>query len=604
MPRRVSKISPKDFEPRRKNKVSLGSDSNIDNDFKSLRIGDIPTGFELSLDKIKTTKTLISDYQKIDELLVTRIKGSAPAQVEVPSVLFQGTNAESNSAGLGVNVFNTGSVFLECKGSNSNFWNMCDSSHFYLCGSTSGDGDGFYWRSGTFTSYDSIMTLLEDGDLSVEGTITSSNGVCGGASVTNHITNDADDTMAGTLTMDKNSTATTTSTTDGLKIDFDHTGISASLEIVTNRGLSIDVASGTPTHVGYVINYGIYQRLTAGTSGTQTNYGIYNIISGADTNYGIYNKVDNGSEDIRMVSSADEGDYCSIATTTHGATTIATVDDNATAANLTLDIDGTIELNADGGQVTIKDDTASHFLFDCDNTRFTIYDDTNANDYFQIGVDAEGATTIVTVDADTTVGHLTLRPDGDLILDPASQKVIINATDGLYFDGGGDTYIQEHAVTDRLLFTVGGDSIFQLYERGADGNEVTFNVSSVGWNRQEATFSATGVIASGGTDDTDIDFRFSNKYRLEMTGDITTMNLIFPSISGNFLLVCTTNGDHDVTNWKVWEQDESAATTTDVMWAGGSVPAFTSSGIDIVSFYWDANEQQAYGVASLAFATP
>ena len=89
-----------------------------------------------------------------------------------------------------------------------------------------------------------------------------------------------------------------------------------------------------------------------------------------------------------------------------------------------------------------------------------------------------------------------------------------------------------------------------------------------------------------------------------MTGDISTMNLIFPPVSGNFLLVCTTDGDHDVSNWKVFESNESAATTTDVMWAGGSVPAFTSSGIDIVSFYWDGGEQQAYGVASLAFATP
>ena len=89
-----------------------------------------------------------------------------------------------------------------------------------------------------------------------------------------------------------------------------------------------------------------------------------------------------------------------------------------------------------------------------------------------------------------------------------------------------------------------------------------------------------------------------------MTGDITTINLIFPSVSANFLLVCTTDGDHDVTNWKVFESDASAATTADVMWAGGSVPAFTDNGTDIVSFYWDATDQQCYGTASLAFATP
>jgi hypothetical protein len=135
------------------------------------------------------------------------------------------------------------------------------------------------------------------------------------------------------------------------------------------------------------------------------------------------------------------------------------------------------------------------------------------------------------------------------------------------------------------------------------GGHVEFEGCAVGFDRLEGDFATSGVIGGGGST-TDIDFRLSNKYRLEMTADITVMNLIFPATSGNFLLVCTTDGDHDVTAWKVYESDESAATTTDVMWAGGSVPAFTDTGIDIVSFYWDADEQQCYGVVSLAFATP
>ena len=124
---------------------------------------------------------------------------------------------------------------------------------------------------------------------------------------------------------------------------------------------------------------------------------------------------------------------------------------------------------------------------------------------------------------------------------------------------------------------------------------IGFSNAGVGFTRNEATEDASNTA---------IDFRTGNKFRLEMTADITNVKLTFPTVSGNFLVVCTTNGDHDVTNWKVYESDASAATTADVMWAGGSVPAFTSSGIDIVSFYWDASEQQAYGVASLAFATP
>ena len=185
----------------------------------------------------------------------------------------------------------------------------------------------------------------------------------------------------------------------------------------------------------------------------------------------------------------------------------------------------------------------------------------------------------------------------------SNGDVRIDVTKKLYFDGGGDTYITE-VVPDNLGIAVGGDYILTLAEYGNSGNEALFKTSCATFLRQEATFSATGVIASGGSDDTDIDFRHSNKYRLEMTADIHTMNLIFPKGSANFTLVCTTNGDHDVSNWKVYEYDASAATTTDVMWAGGSVPAFTNNGIDIVSFYWDAAEQQCYGVASLAFATP
>ena len=274
-----------------------------------------------------------------------------------------------------------------------------------------------------------------------------------------------------------------------------------------------------------------------------------------------------------------------------------------TTGDYTVDVAGDIILNADGGQVTIKDDTANHFLFDCDATSLTIYDDTDVADLFSITVGASGASTIATVDDGAAIGHLTLTPDGDLILDPVSQKVIINATDALYLDGGGDTYIYE-ASADAVRYVVGGDILMTMIEKGNDGNTVEFRDSAVGFQRDEATFSATGVIGSGGSDDTDIDFRFSNKFRLEMTADIHTMNLIFPPTSGNFLLVCTTDGDHDVSNWKVFESDESAATTADVMWAGGSVPAFTSSGVDIVSFYWDANDKQAYGTASLAFATP
>ena len=47
MPRRsITTSSPKDFEPKRKNPISLGSDSNLDNELKPLVINDLTTNLE------------------------------------------------------------------------------------------------------------------------------------------------------------------------------------------------------------------------------------------------------------------------------------------------------------------------------------------------------------------------------------------------------------------------------------------------------------------------------------------------------------------------------------------------------------------------------
>ena len=170
----------------------------------------------------------------------------------------------------------------------------------------------------------------------------------------------------------------------------------------------------------------------------------------------------------------------------------------------------------------------------------------------------------------------------------------IGSGNKIYLDGGSDTYISE-GDDDELHIYVGVERMVQFDVSPTTGNMSWFRSSSIGFTRVEATYGATN---------THIDFKSTNKCRLEMTGDITNVNLNFPQMSGNFLLVCTTDGDHDVTNWKAFEADGSAATHANVLWAGGSVPAFTNNGIDIVSFYWDYDEQQCYGTASLAFAAP
>ena len=111
----------------------------------------------------------------------------------------------------------------------------------------------------------------------------------------------------------------------------------------------------------------------------------------------------------------------------------------------------------------MSDGTLSIFEFNTDNCTLRIHDDNDVADYFDLQVGASGATTILTRDNGATAGHLTLAPDGNLVLDPASRSTIINATDGLYFDGGGDTFISESSA-DNLRFVVGGVTLIDLTE--------------------------------------------------------------------------------------------------------------------------------------------
>jgi len=188
--------------------------------------------------------------------------------------------------------------------------------------------------------------------------------------------------MAGTLTIDKNNTGTTTANVSGAIVDFDHTGITASGQTINNRAFSVALNSNSPTHVGTVNNFGIVNSVTGGTSGTQINYGLYNTVVSADTNVGIYQKVTDGGTDLQFVSSADTGDYFSIATTTHGATAITTVDDDATAANLSLDIHGS---------VTIEAATTVGIEAEGSDLTLTSARDTNVDAGRYIGLDAASA---------------------------------------------------------------------------------------------------------------------------------------------------------------------------------------------------------------------
>jgi len=140
---------------------------------------------------------------------------------------------------------------------------------------------------------------------------------------------------------------------------------------------------------------------------------------------------------LSLLSDQDTGDKFTIATTTHGATIIRTTDDDAAAANLTLDVDGIIELDGttiggSGGHVRFLNDGTrySDFSVHHNASYLTMYENGGAStdDFFSIAVAANGATTLSTLDSAGTDANLNFSIDGTFSI--ASSTGIDIETDG------------------------------------------------------------------------------------------------------------------------------------------------------------------------------
>lgn len=263
--RSIKTSSPSDFEPKRKNPISLGSDSNIDNDLKSITIGGETTPLKISKDTVEISSSLFVDGQPVQ-------------------------TGESSAGASALN-------------------DLSDVTY------SSGDL--------TITSLDTIIS----GDLTFDS--------------------------SGDITLD---------------------------------------AHGKNVYIAY-----------NGTS-------IYDF--------------DINNQALKIMDSGDTGDYFQIAVETHGATTITTVDDNATAAHLTIRPNGRLIMEMadmdsedDSWAITNNDINMMSFKTEggAENT-LKIYEPNDNSDNFYIEVGANGATSIQTVDIAGANANLTINPDGQLRL--------------------------------------------------------------------------------------------------------------------------------------------------------------------------------------------
>ena len=194
--------------------------------------------------------------------------------------------------------------------------------------------------------------------------------------------------------------------------------------------------------------------------------------------------------------------------------------------------------------------------------------------------------------------------DGDGTIDLAVDDMTAdtNTNQLTEFTVTADSGSNQTIAHGNTLDIEGGQGISTTVE-ATDKVTVIFNGNmggtATGFTQFEPTYNSA---------DTDVEFDTNgNKGFLTFgSGSITDLNLNFPAVSGNFTLLIKQDGsgNRTIDNYKAFDQSGSAASgSSTVKFAGGSNPTLTTDAnhVDIISFYWDADNEIAYGVASLDF---
>jgi len=167
------------------------------------------------------------------------------------------------------------------------------------------------------------------------------------------------------LYLDINDGLTGAYTRNLIQLDYDKTGVTADGSALETTGLNIDLTNSATNHANATVTQkgSRINVTTTDRTGTFINSGLEISATGGDTNTGITTEVTDGGLDFKAMSSADNGDYFSIGTTTHGATTLTTVDDDATAAHFEIAADGDIILDS-AGQIKLEPVAGNNILLD------------------------------------------------------------------------------------------------------------------------------------------------------------------------------------------------------------------------------------------------
>jgi hypothetical protein len=279
------------------------------------------------------------------------------------------------------------------------------------------------------------------------------------------------------VNLDKNYSDLTEASIVGLNIDFDKTGASTSDNNMYGIQLDMDNTTATNgnnymyglhvtptlTHAadaGGSFVYGAHISAQGGTNGSSLVQGARIEAAGGDFNYGIQLDVEDGPNnvDLRIESSADSGDYFQIQTTTNGATTITTNDDNATAAHLTCSVDGNILLNAVGSNVIVSGNLAIQTA-----TPTIHFSSSAGSDLAQIGINDSNN---ILIQNNTINKHVVFKTN-----DAGTMK------EGLRIDGAVPEVVVNQGSDSLIDFRVESNSNTHMLMVDGSGDKVGINVS-------------------------------------------------------------------------------------------------------------------------------